>query len=92
MHGDRVALYAGGLAGLIGLVGYVAVMTPVWTTEIAVTNQRLVIKKGLFAHTSEELQLWSIEEVDWEQGLLDRSLDLEGSSFVAQGMRTCGCP
>jgi uncharacterized membrane protein YdbT with pleckstrin-like domain len=67
-----LAMLASGIACVAGIAGFVAVMVPVWTTEIAVTNQRLVVKKGLFTRSSEELQLWSIEEVDWEQGLLDR--------------------
>jgi membrane protein YdbS with pleckstrin-like domain len=62
---------AGGLA-IAGAIAFVAIMIPNWTTEIAVTNQRLIVKRGLLSRSSEELQLWSIEEVDWEQGPLDR--------------------
>lgn len=67
-----VSTVAASLAALTGVAAFLNLMIPVWTTEIAVTNQRLIIKKGLFRHSSEELQLWSIEEVDWEQGLIDR--------------------
>ena len=64
-------LVAGGLA-VGGVIGFFAIMIPNWTTEIAVTNQRLIVKRGLLSRSSEELQLWSIEEVDWQQGPLDR--------------------
>ena len=30
------------------------------------------MKKGLFSHSSAELQLSAVEGVDWEQGLIDR--------------------
>jgi len=63
---------AAGIVLLLGIGGFVAIMIPVWTTEIAVTNQRLVVKRGWLKRSSEELQLWSIEEVDWEQGVVDQ--------------------
>lgn len=66
------ALVIAGLALSIALAVFVAIMIPVWTTEIAVTNQRLVVKRGWLTRTSEELELSSIEEVDWEQSVLDR--------------------
>jgi len=70
---DRVASTIAAAASFAaGAAAFVYIMVPVWVTEIAVTNQRLVIKRGLIERSSEELQLWSIEEVDWEQGLIDR--------------------
>jgi len=62
-------------AVLIGLALFLAIMAPVWTTEIGVTTQRLVFKRGLLWRTTQELQLRAIEEVNLEQGLLGRLLD-----------------
>jgi uncharacterized membrane protein YdbT with pleckstrin-like domain len=45
-------------------------MLPIWTTEISVTNQRLVVKRGFLTRRTEELALRAIEEVDFEQGVL----------------------
>ncbi len=67
-----MALLAAGVSAALGIAAFIVILIPVWTTEIAVTNQRLIVKRGLFTHSSEELQLRSIEEVDWEQGLFDR--------------------
>jgi hypothetical protein len=70
--------YAGGfglLAGLLVLAGlalFIANLLPIWTTEIGVTDQRLIFKRGLLWRTTQELQLRAIEEVNLEQGFLGR--------------------
>ena len=61
-----------GIPALLGLSLFVAIMLPVWTTEIGVTTQRLVYKRGLLRRTTKELQLRAIEEVNLQQGLLGR--------------------
>jgi uncharacterized membrane protein YdbT with pleckstrin-like domain len=68
----------GGLAAVFLLAGvstFLAVMGPIWTTEIGVTSQRLIYKRGLLWRSTQELQLRAIEEVNLEQGLLGRILD-----------------
>jgi hypothetical protein len=60
---------------VFGLASAIAIMLPIWTTEIGVTNQRLVYKRGLLWRTTHELQLRAIEEVNLIQGLLGRLLD-----------------
>ena len=47
-------------------------LLPIWTTEIGVTDQRLIFKRGLLWRTTQELQLRAIEEVNLDQGLLGR--------------------
>jgi hypothetical protein len=70
--------YAGGfglLAGLLVLAGlalFIANLLPIWTTEIGVTDQRLIFKRGLLWRTTQELQLRAIEEVNLEQGFFGR--------------------
>jgi len=58
-----------------GLVLFVAIMGPLWTTEIGVTNQRFIFKRGLIWRSTQELQLRAIEEVNLEQDLLGRICD-----------------
>ena len=60
------------IPAVIGALLWVAIMLPVWTTEIGVTTQRLVYKRGLIWRTTKELQLRAVEEVNLEQGLLGR--------------------
>ena len=49
-------------------------MIPIWTTEIGVTDNRLIVKRGWVARSTDELQLRSIEQVNLRQGLLGRLL------------------
>jgi Bacterial PH domain len=56
----------------VGIAAFVAIMKPLWTTEIGVTNQRFIYKRGWLWRTTQELQLRAIEEVNLDQGLLGR--------------------
>jgi hypothetical protein len=60
---------------LLGVAVFLAIMVPIWTTEIGVTNQRFIYKRGLVWRSTHELQLRAIEEVNLEQGLLGRMFD-----------------
>lgn len=61
-------------AGAIGLALFLAIMIPIWTTEIGVTSQRLIFKRGLLERNTDELQLRAIEEVNIKQSVLGRLL------------------
>jgi hypothetical protein len=67
--------WLGTIMGLGGLVCFVGLMTPTWTTEIGVTNQRFILKRGLLWRKTQELQLRAIEEVSLVQSLLGRLFD-----------------
>jgi uncharacterized membrane protein YdbT with pleckstrin-like domain len=60
---------------LAGATVFLAILIPIWTTEIAVTNQRFIFKRGLLWRTTQELQLRAVEEVNLEQGLPGRILN-----------------
>jgi uncharacterized membrane protein YdbT with pleckstrin-like domain len=69
---------------IIGLIILVVVMVPIWTTEIGVTNQRIIYKTGFISRSTQELQLRSIEEVNMEQSVLGRifnygKIDIHGT-------------
>lgn len=57
---------------LIGAGVFVWLMIPMWTTEIGVTDQRIIFKRGLFTRETEELQLRTVEEVSLNQDILGR--------------------
>jgi membrane protein YdbS with pleckstrin-like domain len=69
------ALIIAAAIAVLGLVIFVAMMTPIWTTEIGVTNHRFIFKRGWLSRMTDELQLSSIEEVNLEQGAFGRLLD-----------------
>ena len=50
---------------LIGLV----MLVRKWTTEIAVTNRRLIYKRGWIARKTDEINLNRIEEINLKQGI-----------------------
>jgi uncharacterized membrane protein YdbT with pleckstrin-like domain len=64
--------WAAGLAALAGVVAFLWIMIPIWTTEIGVTNQRFIFKRGLLRRMTNELQLRAIEQVNLRQGIPGR--------------------
>lgn len=48
---------------------------PLWTLEIALTNVRIVMKRGLIVRSTHELELKAIEEVNLRQSMLGRVLN-----------------
>jgi uncharacterized membrane protein YdbT with pleckstrin-like domain len=56
---------------LVFLLGSVL---PIWTTEIGVTDHRLIVKRGWLSRSTDEIQLRSIEQVNFRQGLIGRLL------------------
>jgi uncharacterized membrane protein YdbT with pleckstrin-like domain len=85
MMGSAVATAAGSdaaAAGLIGLLafllGAMALLLAVidrWTTEIAVTNQRVIMKRGLIRRDTIEINMPKVESVDVRQSVLGRLLN-----------------
>jgi uncharacterized membrane protein YdbT with pleckstrin-like domain len=64
------------LAGcIVGLLLLLRSMMLIWTAEIAVTNHRLIVKRGWLSRSTDELQLKAIEQVNCQQGLLGRLFD-----------------
>ena len=59
-------------------------LLPIWTTEIGVTDQRLIFKRGLLWRTTQELQLRAIEEVNLDQGLFGRLTTTDGLHCAGQ--------
>ncbi len=64
----------GAAAGILtaGVILFLGIMVPIWAQQIAVTNQRLIHRRGLVSRSTEELQLRAVEEVRLEQGILGR--------------------
>lgn len=79
------------------LVTYGVLVTPItfvrawlrrWTTEIAVTDRRIIVKHGLFARTTAEMNMDKVESIDVIQSVTGRLLNFgtvivrgTGSSF-----------
>jgi membrane protein YdbS with pleckstrin-like domain len=66
LHSVVLVLCAGALLLLFRRV------LPFWTTEIGVTDHRLVVKRGWLSRSTDEIPLRSIEQVNFEQGPIGR--------------------
>jgi membrane protein YdbS with pleckstrin-like domain len=69
-HEHKLAGAAAALA--LGVLVLLIKLVPLWTTEIGVTDHRLIVKRGWLQRTTNELQLKAIEEVSLVQGLTGR--------------------
>jgi uncharacterized membrane protein YdbT with pleckstrin-like domain len=58
----------------VGILLFVVMMVPIWTTEIGVTSQRVIYKRGLIQRETQEMQLRSVEQVSLDQDVLARIL------------------
>ena len=75
-----------------GLVVFVRMMLPIWTSEIGVTNHRFIYKRGWLRRVTDELQLTSIEEVNLDQGAIGRMLDFGRLVLHGTGMNDIRLP
>jgi len=64
-----------GLFGIIGLFLLVPEWFTWWTTEIAVTNLRIIYKAGFISRSTVEMHMDKVESVDVEQSIFGRLLD-----------------
>jgi uncharacterized membrane protein YdbT with pleckstrin-like domain len=72
LNGD--SMWVAPVSLIIGVAIWLAILVPIWTTEIGVTNQRIIYKRGLIQRDTNELQLRSIEEVRFNQDFWARIL------------------
>ncbi|MEO0982038.1 MAG: PH domain-containing protein [Pseudomonadota bacterium] len=70
---------------LVGIFLFIVRMIRRATTEMAVTNRRVVMKTGLFNVKVDSLTLEAIESVQEEQGLLGRVLGYGRVSVCGKG-------
>jgi len=62
----------GALIGLGGLLMLAEAFYRRWTTEIAVTNKRVILKRGLVVRRTIEMNMSKVESVDVVQSVLGR--------------------
>lgn len=59
---------------LIGPVIFLYMMTVKWTTEIGITTNKVIYKRGWIARKTDEIGLSKLEEINFNQGILGRIL------------------
>ena len=56
-----------------------------WTTEIAVTSQRVIYKTGLIRRKTKEMHMDKVESVEVDQSILGRLFDFGTVSIIGTG-------
>ncbi len=76
------------LAGLLALVAFAFLLWEwftKWTTEIAVTNRRVIYKQGFIRRDTNEMNLDKVESVQVKQSVLGRLLDYGDVTIIGTG-------
>jgi uncharacterized membrane protein YdbT with pleckstrin-like domain len=79
------------MQGLAGLLAVIALFLLVrewfgwWTTEIAVTNLRVIYKTGLVQRRTKEMNMDKVESVEVDQSILGRILDYGTVTITGTG-------
>ena len=74
------------LAVVCAIAVFCSILYRPWTTEIAVTNLRLIYKRGFFQRRTNDLQLHSIEEVRIRQNFWGRMFNYGNVEFHGTGV------
>jgi len=59
---------------VIGIFLFISMYLEKWTTERALTNRRLILKRGFIRRKTEEISFNRVEEVNLSQSILQRIL------------------
>jgi uncharacterized membrane protein YdbT with pleckstrin-like domain len=68
-----------------------------WTTEIAVTDRRIIYKRGFIRRRTVEMHLDKVESVDVDQSILGRimnygDISIHGTGAGIEDLKTIGSP
>lgn len=96
MAGVLCVLYGTSLIGLLivvcGVTAFCSILYRPWTNEIAITNLRLIYKRGFVQRQTNDLQLRAIEEVRLHQNFLGRMFNYGNVEFRGTGVDNLSLP
>ena len=67
---------------------FISPLIATWTSEFAITNQRVIMKKGLFARHTKEMNLNRIESTLVEQSVMGRIFGYGTIQLIGTGGNT----
>lgn len=79
--GSVLLLVTAALFGVLALVSAIRAWFIRWTTEIAVTNRRIIYKRGFVTRHTAEMNMDKVASIEVDQGILGRILDY-GSVYI----------
>jgi uncharacterized membrane protein YdbT with pleckstrin-like domain len=71
----QVAQIGGAALAIIGVLQLLGAWFRRWTTELAVTDRRIIFKRGFISRRTIEMNMDKVESVDVDQGILGRIFD-----------------
>lgn len=74
----------------IGLIFILVAIINVWTTELAITNRRIIAKTGLIRRNTIELKINRVESLGVDQGILGRIFNF--GSIIVRGTGGSNAP
>jgi uncharacterized membrane protein YdbT with pleckstrin-like domain len=84
--------FIGSALAICGIAGLCWILYRPWTTEIAVTNLRLIYKRGFLQRRTNDLQLRAIEEVRLRQDVWGRLFNYGHVEFYGTGVADLQLP
>jgi uncharacterized membrane protein YdbT with pleckstrin-like domain len=81
----EVLRYTGYALALVAAVLLIQQWLHSWITEIAVTNRRVIYKKGLIQRETNEMNMDKVESVQIDQSILGRMLDYGNVTILGTG-------
>ena len=69
---QRIVMIGAGAVVAVGLVSLIGAWFRRWTTELAVTDRRIIFKRGFIRRHSMEMNMDKVESVDVDQSVLGR--------------------
>jgi|SRR5882724_4573155 len=82
---NRTAVFVGAAALAIGIIVLLAAAIRRATTELVLTDRRIITKRGLISRETVEMNLGKVESVHVNQSLLGRLLDYGDVTVVGTG-------
>lgn len=81
----REYFVAGGVAAAVGLLVIIAAIVRRQTTELVLTDRRIIAKRGFISRDTVEMNLAKVESIHVNQSLLGRMLDYGDVTIVGTG-------
>ena len=79
------AWFAAAVLALAALAAWIRAWFRRWTTEIAVTDRRIILKRGLIRRHTVEMNMQKVESVDVDQTLIGRLFNYGNVSIRGTG-------
>jgi uncharacterized membrane protein YdbT with pleckstrin-like domain len=92
-----VGLIVAGLLAVVAFASFIRAWFRRWTTEIAVTDRRIILKRGFIRRHTVEMNMQKVESVDVDQTQLGRifnygSVTIRGTGSSFENLRMVDSP